>query len=186
MKYWIALLLIVPQTALAAQGTDARPVVQVKRFSQVNASYYRGAKPNRKDFDQLASFGIRTIVDLRHAGIATEAAIAQRLGMRFESIPMSPSSAPSERVVAQFLKIVNDPANEPVFVHCEGGQDRTGVLTAVYRMTHDGWTAERAFGEMKRFGYHSEIASKITDRITSGTLKDFVFNYARRLAPQSQ
>ena len=186
MRYGIALLLIVSHTALAAQETATRPTVDTKRFSRVNASYYRGAEPNRQDYERLASLGIRTVVDLKDEGIEKEAAIVQRLGMRFQSIPMSSTAAPSEDVVAQFLKIVNDPANQPVFVHCEAGHDRTGVLTAIYRMTHDGWTAERAFGEMKRFGYHSEIASKITDRITSGTLKDFVFNYARRHAPQRQ
>jgi len=39
---------------------------------------------------------------------------------------------------------------------------------------------------MKRYGYHSNIASKITNRITSGTLKDFVFNYTGRIDPPAQ
>jgi protein tyrosine/serine phosphatase len=168
----------------AAQETDPRPAVHIKRFCRVNASYYRGAEPNRQDYERLASLGIRTVIDLKQEGIAAEAAIVQRCGMRFQSIPMSSTSAPTEDVVAQFLKIVSDPANEPVFVHCEGGHDRTGVLTAIYRMTHDGWTAERAFGEMKRYGYSSKIIrGPLTDH---GALKDFVFNYARRRAPQEQ
>jgi tyrosine-protein phosphatase SIW14 len=178
LRYRIAIFLIVSHTALTAQETDTRPAVAIKRFSRVNASYYRGAEPDRQGYERLASLGIRTVVDLKHEGIAAEAAIVQRLGMRFRSIPMSSTSAPSEDVVAQFLHIVTDPANEPVFVHCEGGHDRTGALTAIYRMSHDGWTAERAFGEMKRFGYRSKI--------TGGSLKDFVFNYARRLSSQRQ
>jgi protein tyrosine/serine phosphatase len=121
---------------------------------------------------------------MEHCGIADEAAIVQRLGMRFQSIPLSPTSAPSEDAVAQFLNIVTDPVNEPVFVHCEGGHDRTGALTAIYRMTHDGWTAERACREMKRYGYNSTLnRAGVNDR---GALKDFVFNYARRLVPQRQ
>ena len=43
--------------------------------------------------------------------------------------------------IAAFLNIVNDPASQPVYVHCVGGRHRTGVMTAVYRMTHDGITA---------------------------------------------
>jgi hypothetical protein len=92
MRHWIALLLIVPHTC------------------RVNASYYRGAEPNRQDYEGLASLGIRTVIDLKQDGIAAEAAVVQRLGMRFESIPMSSTSAPSEQVVGQFLKIVSDPA----------------------------------------------------------------------------
>jgi protein tyrosine/serine phosphatase len=184
MRKWIALLLIIPHTALAAQETDTRPAVRIKRFCRVNASYYRGADPNRQDYESLAAIGIRTIIDLKQDGIAAEAAIVQRLGMRFESIPMSSTSAPSEQVVAQFLTIVTDPANEPVFVHCEGGHDRTGALTAIYRMTHDGWSAARAFGEMKQYGYDSTIThGALKDR---GALKHFVFDYGRHLAQQRQ
>jgi tyrosine-protein phosphatase SIW14 len=168
----------VSHTALAAPETDTTPAVQIKRFGRVNASYYRGAEPKREDYERLASLGIRTVIDLKRDGIATESAIVRRLGMRFHSIPMSPSSAPSDDAVAQFLKIVTDPADEPVFVHCEGGHDRTGAMTAIYRMTHDGWTADRAFGEMKRYGYTSDIGR--------GALKEFVFHYARRLAPQKR
>ena len=190
MRLWIALLLIVPHTVLAAQETDPPPAVHIKRFSRVNASYYRGAEPNGQDYERLASLGIRMVIDLKQEGIAEEAAIVQRFGMRFQSIPMSTTSAPSEDVVAQFLKIVTDPANEPVFVHCEGGTDRTGVLTAIYRMTHDGWTAKRAVQEMRRYGYNSQIIAggKIVPGalIDHGALKDFVFKYARRHASQRQ
>jgi protein tyrosine/serine phosphatase len=178
LRPWIALVLIMSHTALAAQETDTAPAVHIKRFSRVNTSYYRGAEPNRQDYERMASLGIRTVVDLKREGIAAESAIVKRLGMRFESIPMSSRSVPSEDVVVRFLKIVTDPANAPVFVHCEGGHDRTGALTAIYRMTHDGWSAERAFREMKRYGYNSEIAGP--------ALKEFVFNYARRLAPQKR
>ena len=54
---------------------------------------------------------------------------------------------------AQFLKLVNDPANQPVFVHCQGGRHRTGVMTAVYRMTRDGWNPEQAYQEMKQYNF---------------------------------
>ena len=47
-------------------------------------------------------------------------------------------------------------------MHCVGGRHRTGVMTAVYRMTQEGWTAERAFKEMKQYKFgadylHSEF-----------------------------
>jgi protein tyrosine/serine phosphatase len=178
LRPWIALVLIASHTALAAQETDTTSAVHIKRFSRINASYYRGAEPKRQDYERLASLGIRTVVDLKREGIAEESAIVRRIGMKFESIPMSPGSAPSAHAVTQFLKIVTDPANEPVFVHCEGGHDRTGALTAIYRMTHDGWTVDRAFREMKRNGYNSERAGR--------ALQEFVFNYARSLASQTR
>jgi protein tyrosine/serine phosphatase len=165
--------------ALAARLIGPTPALQIKRFARVNESYYRGAEPRRQaDYEGLASLGIQAVIDLKHEGIATESTIVRQLGMRFYSIPISSSSAPSDDAVARFLKLVADPANAPVFVHCVGGHDRTGALTAIYRMTHDGWTADRAYREMRRYGYDGTIAGS--------ALKEFVFNYARRLAHQTR
>lgn len=56
-----------------------------------------------------------------------------------------------------FLRLVNDPANAPVYVHCKGGRHRTGAMTAVYRISHDGWTAEQAFDEMKKYDFNDGL-----------------------------
>ena len=76
---------------------------------------------------------------------------------------------PEETAVAQFLKLVDDPANQPVYVHCQGGRHRTGVMTAVFRMTEDGWTADHAYAEMKQFNFEGFPGHP--------TLKQFVFDF---------
>lgn len=53
------------------------------------------------------------------------------------AIPMTTHERPTRAVIEQFLRIVDDPENQPVYVHCVGGRHRTGVMTAVYRMTTD-------------------------------------------------
>jgi len=42
-------------------------------------------------------------------------------------------------------------------VHCVGGKHRTGVMTAAYRMTNDGWTSEQAFREMKQYKFGADF-----------------------------
>ena len=42
-------------------------------------------------------------------------------------------------------------------------------MTAVYRMEHDGWTAEQAYQEMKRYKFGSSIWHP--------QFKDFVYRY---------
>ena len=74
----------------------------------------------------------------------------------------------------QFLKLVNDPANQPVYVHCAGGKHRTGVMTAVYRMTHDTWNADRAYAEMASYHFETFIGHP--------TLKRFVYDYYNELS----
>ena len=56
-----------------------------------------------------------------------------------------------------FLRVVADPARVPVFVHCSHGADRTGAMTAAYRVVVQGWDKEEAIREMIQggFGYHT-------------------------------
>ena len=61
-------------------------------------------------------------------------------------------SAPSDEQVARVMSIINDPDNQPVFVHCKRGADRTGTIGAIYRISHDGWTADRAIAEARLYG----------------------------------
>ena len=97
--------------------------------------------------------------------------------MKFYRIPLTTWDRPVEAAVQQFLKLVNDPANQPVFVHCQGGRHRTGTMTAVYRITKDGWTADRAYAEMKQYGFETLIGHPV--------LKKFVYDFAATFAAQS-
>ena len=80
---------------------------------------------------------------------ANEEAMATAAGMKYVQLPMTTRVPPTPERVAEFLKIVADPGSQPVYVHCVGGRHRTGVMTAVYRMAQEGWSAEQAFKEMK-------------------------------------
>lgn len=42
----------------------------------------------------------------------------------------------------------------PLYVHCRRGVDRTGYVIAAWRMSREGWSYERAVGEMIQNGFH--------------------------------
>ena len=77
--------------------------------------------------------------------------------MKFHRIPMNTHVAPTADQIATFLQVVNATENQPVYVHCAGGRHRTGVMTAIYRMTTLSWTAEKAFEEMKQFKFGADF-----------------------------
>jgi protein tyrosine/serine phosphatase len=101
----------------------------------------------------LKAMGVKTIVDLRRDYVPEARQWARDLGLNYFNLPLKPGTPATKEQTEYFLSLVNDPANAPVYVHCRGGRHRTGAMTAVYRITHDGWTAEQAFDEMKKYDF---------------------------------
>jgi len=75
-------------------------------------------------------------------------------GMRHVSIPWSPRSLPADDQVAEFLGLIRDNPDKKIFVHCQRGADRTGVMVAIFRMARQGWTPAQALAEMESFKFH--------------------------------
>jgi protein tyrosine phosphatase (PTP) superfamily phosphohydrolase (DUF442 family) len=153
-------LAVSPLVGTAAQTLESVGVpafniasIGIGNFGQVSQTYYRGGQPDGSDFSNLAALGIKTVIDLQRDGKLVERQLVESAGMKFYRIPMTTRTAPTRDELALFLQLVNDPSNQPVYVHCAGGRHRTGVMTAVYRMTHDGWTSDQAFKEMKQYDF---------------------------------
>jgi tyrosine-protein phosphatase SIW14 len=67
--------------------------------------------------------------------------------------PDEKGGVPAEEGIKEFLRIMDDPANHPVLVHCFAGIHRTGTMCAIYRMEYDRWTVDQSLAEMQAFGY---------------------------------
>lgn len=156
-----------------SRGIDG---IRIDNFARVNATYYRGAQPVGSDYADLARLGVKTVINLiGDEDLDTrEQRSVEAQGMRYIYIPMSTRRAPTQTQIEQFLSIVNDSASQPVYVHCVGGRHRTGVMTAVYRMTQDGISGDAAFREMKQFGYGADFLHP--------EFKKFVYAYHPRTA----
>lgn len=148
--------------------------IKIKNFGRINDNYYRGSQPKTSDFADLAALGIKTVIDLTNGdGDSNEKAKVEQLGMKYWQIPMTTHKEPTLEKIAEFFRIVNEPSGQPVYVHCVGGKHRTGVMTAIYRMTQNQWTADQAFQEMKQFKFGMDFLHP--------EFKSFVFNYSRHL-----
>jgi protein tyrosine phosphatase (PTP) superfamily phosphohydrolase (DUF442 family) len=124
----------------------------VGNFARVSAVLYRGEQPTAEGFAELKKLGVKTIIDLRT--FHDDRPLLKGSGLRYARIYAKPWH-PEDEDLAAFLKIVNDPANQPVFVHCQQGCDRTGCAVAVYRMLDQQWTLAQAIDEMRTFGFHA-------------------------------
>ena len=120
-------------------------------FHQVTTNLYRGAQPTARGMAELKAMGIKTVVNLRT--LHSDKDELAGLDLRQGRLHMKPWHAEEEDVV-RFLKIVADTNNLPVFVHCQRGADRTGLLCAMYRTTICGWSREEAIREMRDGGFN--------------------------------
>jgi protein tyrosine/serine phosphatase len=151
----MATIAVLSLTLPASAQLSALAPVRIENFAKVNDAYFRGAQPVGSDYADLARLGVKTVINLIGDDDLdrTEEASVEEHGMRYVQIPMSTRKAPTAQQLDSFLAVANDPASQPVYVHCVGGRHRTGVMTAVYRMIKDGISGAEAFAEMKRFNY---------------------------------
>ena len=157
------------KSSTATTSAPATLAIGIDNFGRINETYYRGAQPDGRDYTDLAALGVKTVIDLQQDGLAIERQLVESAGMRFFRIPMTTRTAPTSDDISRFLQLVNDPANQPVYVHCAGGRHRTGVMTALYRMTHDGWNPDQAFKEMKQYDFGADFLHP--------EFKRFVYSY---------
>jgi uncharacterized protein (TIGR01244 family) len=180
-----ALFLMLSVPVLAGTDTSAKAsasavdisAVRIDNFGRVDPHYYRGAQPQGRDYAALAGLGVKTVINLTSDdAVAGEQAMVEGAGMKYVQIPMTTRTEPTSAQLAEFLKIVNDPAQQPVYVHCVGGRHRTGVMTAVYRMSGDArLTSDQAFVEMKQFKFGADFLHP--------EFKRFVYGYHHEVAP---
>jgi len=132
---------------------------------RVAPGIFRGAQPKPEGYATLKAMGVRTVINLRTRHGEREA--VEAVEMRYVEIPMNFMKNIDPVAVRKALSVMTDPANQPVFLHCSRGKDRSGVVAAVYRMEIDGWSEAEAEAEMEAFGFH-EFWSQ---------LKEFVRRY---------
>jgi protein tyrosine/serine phosphatase len=118
----------------------------------------RSAQPSAARLDDIVrTYGVRSVVNLRgpNAGKAwydEELAASSRLGLAHIDIALSArqelSPAQLDAVLARVAQ-----APKPVLIHCNGGSDRTGLVSAAWVWSHGG-TADDAGRQLAlRYGH---------------------------------
>jgi tyrosine-protein phosphatase SIW14 len=132
----------------------------LSNLHQVTPTLYRGAQPTAVGMRQLKAMGVKTVLNLR--SFNSDRKELGDTGLAYEHISMK-AWHPEREDIIRFLQITTDKNRAPVFVHCQHGADRTGLMCAVYRVAVCGWTKEEAIREMTQGGFgHHVIWSNLT------------------------
>lgn len=125
-------------------------VAGVGNLHKITDTLYRSEQPTAEGMRNLEQLGIKTVLSLR--AFHSDEDEVEDTQLKTQRIYIKTWHIEQEDVVA-FLKIVTDPANQPVLVHCQHGADRTGTMCAAYRVVVQGWTKDEAIREMTDGGY---------------------------------
>jgi protein tyrosine/serine phosphatase len=165
-----------------------------KRFHEVTPGrFYRSGQLTAEGFaEAVRRYGIKTIINLQdefadpdvrlafwNGSTIKESELCRRLGVRYVFLP--PDLIPRRRVPAhrpraidRFLDLLDQEETYPVLIHCKAGLHRTGVMTAVYRMEYEHWSAAAAHRELKANGFGEYVSTGVNDYI-----QQYILTYRR-------
>jgi protein tyrosine/serine phosphatase len=156
------LLIVVPfaSTLIAAEKqprpeTWATPVASdhIKNFYQLDDKLYRSAQPEGKGFQELEKLGIKNVLSFRD--YHSDSDEAKGTTIRLFRVEMEAGEITDDKVI-EALRIIKN-AEGPILIHCWHGSDRTGLISALYRILFQGWSRKDAIDELMNggYGYHS-------------------------------
>jgi protein tyrosine phosphatase (PTP) superfamily phosphohydrolase (DUF442 family) len=139
---------------------DLAPLVdEIPNFKSVESRILRGGQPTEAGLAGLQKAGVKTIINLRSSPneILLERRACNQLGLVFVNIPMDGLHPVSSDQRKQFLSILADKEQLPVFIHCQHGEDRTSCMVGIYRVETENWPAIQAYKEMLQNGFHPAL-----------------------------
>ena len=141
-------------------------------FHEVTPGLYRSGLIPEKSAPLLNQLGIKTVIsfDNNKKRAKREAETLKSLGINLVSIPWSGWDLPDGAVIKRTLEVIETADAKPVLVHCKHGQERTGVAIACWRIANESWPPEKAYQEMKAYGFRS---------FRYGHLKKYVYDFAK-------
>ena len=158
-----ALVVVGAIACLALMLGAAWPHVVAKNFGVVvpGKIYRSGELTVAALADVVDDHGIRTIIDFGaweegEPGENLEAMAATSLGVERVVLRLEGDGSGDPTMYLHALRIMSDPAKQPVLIHCAAGAERTGCAVVLYRNIVQGVEIDRAYEEAKAFRHDPE------------------------------
>lgn len=147
----------------AAQQAVKSQVPGIVNYAGIETTVACGGPVKPAGMAELKSRGFKAVVNLQladepTADVAGETAAASAAGLNYVHVPFQMAS-PDPTAVDRFLKAVSDPANQPAFIHCAGG-NRAAGMWMIKRVMVDHWEIDRAQAEAETLGLSSPAMKK--------------------------
>lgn len=157
-----------------AGAKEARREVRgIPNFGFVTQTILRGGQPRAEGYRVLKELGVDLVISFREQSkeLAGEREKLASENVQFVNIPWSGLGYPKPEQVQRFFALLDAHPDQKIFLHCQRGAERTGVMVALYRIARQGWSAEEAYREMQAYGFRS---------FWFRHLRTYVFDFARQ------
>ncbi|KAK9455858.1 tyrosine phosphatase family-domain-containing protein [Dipodascopsis uninucleata] len=128
-----------------------------ENFAMVAPGIYRSSFPHSENFSFLKTKHFKSILVLVPETYPDEnRKFVQDNSINFFQIGMSGNKEPfvnvSETAMTMALKLILNPENHPILIHCNRGKHRTGCLVGCLRKLQ-GWSMTMIFDEYRQFAH---------------------------------
>lgn len=118
--------------------------------------YKSGVIPPDELPEYIKKYNIKSVVDLRFPGTGDDVnnpEIPAELTAEKEAIAKIPGvnyfnngsdQVPAKKNLDYFFKIMDNPDNYPVLIHCYHGVGRAEIYSAIYRIEYENWNRDKA------------------------------------------
>jgi uncharacterized protein (TIGR01244 family) len=167
MKMSLALLALCLATSAAAQVPEKVEPALLPNYTVMAPGVAGAGRPTADGLAALKAQGFRTVVDLSTSaepGVAGEKGAVEAQGLRYVSVPVSPSTFSAADVDA-VKAVLDDAAAGPVLVHCASA-NRVGAVWAVIQ-ARSGMPIDDAIADGKRVGLASASMTEAARRVAA-------------------
>ncbi|CAI8502169.1 unnamed protein product [Pichia kudriavzevii] len=131
-----------------------------ENFARVCEGVYRSSFPRIENFPYLKTLKLKSIICLIPEEYPVENTRFNEInGIKMYQIGLSGNKEPFVKIkpelVTEAIKILIDPSNQPVLIHCNRGKHRTGCIVGCVRKLQK-WSYSMIFDEYRRFAYPKE------------------------------
>jgi uncharacterized protein (TIGR01244 family) len=152
------------------QALQKETIDGVRNFTRVDDTVGCAGATEPKALAEIAKRGYKSVINLREQGevgaaIEESRKAAEAAGLKFFHLPLV-TSKPDPAIADSFIKVLADPANLPVYIHCASA-NRAAALLLAKRMLVDKWSEEKAVAEATAIG------------LTNLSLRQFALDYVK-------
>jgi protein tyrosine/serine phosphatase len=133
-----------------AHWAQAIELAGVPNLHRISDYLYRSEQPTAEGFKNLEKLGIRTVINLRYFNDDEEE--ARGTNLRLMRVKILTWRAGDDHVI-EVMRMLRQKENGPFLIHCQHGADRTGLMSAMYRVLEENWTPQDALAELVDGGY---------------------------------